>query len=100
MERRDETDETAETNPMHMQPGALEDIETASAYANRTGQHDTTSLRPGRAQLGKQDQARADETSRSAENASDTTDNPLRTDGRTDPPEGASGLTSAADPMR
>lgn len=32
-------------------PGAQEDIENASALANREGQHDTTSLRPERARL-------------------------------------------------
>lgn len=33
---------------LHMQPGRLEDIENATAYANRTGQHDVTGDVPGR----------------------------------------------------
>ena len=43
--------ETAETNRLHMQPGAVEDIENASAYANRTDQGGVTGLRPERARL-------------------------------------------------
>lgn len=55
MEHRDQnpTDHTpdahdAEGRHIHYTPGAPEDNETAVAYANRTGQHDTTSLRPER----------------------------------------------------
>jgi hypothetical protein len=33
---------------LHMQPGALEDIENATAYANRTGQQDVTGETPRR----------------------------------------------------
>ena len=33
---------------LHMQPGQLEDIETAEAYATRTGQGDVTGQVPGR----------------------------------------------------
>ncbi|HEX6042020.1 hypothetical protein [Longimicrobium sp.] len=33
---------------LHMQPGRLEDIENATAYANRTGQRDVTGEMPGR----------------------------------------------------
>ena len=101
MERREENpvninpdEQTAETNRMHMQPGALDDIENASAYANRTGQHGTTSLRPDGADAGKRDRMQAGETSSAAAN-----DLPP-TDGRTDSPENPEGLTSSADPMR
>lgn len=38
--------------PMHATPGEPEDNETAAAYANRVGQRDVTSLRPGRSAHG------------------------------------------------
>lgn len=39
---------------LHMQPGPLDDIETADAYATRTGQHDITSELPRRVAEGEE----------------------------------------------
>lgn len=39
---------------LHMQPGPLDEIETADAYATRTGQHDITSERPRRVAEGEE----------------------------------------------
>lgn len=84
--------ETAETNRLSMQPGPVEENETASAYANRTDQGGVTSLRPERAQLtGQHDPAAHEDTQR--EQAADQS----RPDDRSDGPEP---FTPAADPMR
>ena len=40
--------EAAAQNRLNMQPGRMEDIETATAYANRTGQRDITGELPER----------------------------------------------------
>lgn len=41
----------ADDRPLSHTPGSLDDKETASAYANRTDQADTTALTPERAEL-------------------------------------------------
>lgn len=38
---------------LHMQPGRLDDVESAEAYATRTGQHDVTGEVPGHLDEGK-----------------------------------------------
>jgi hypothetical protein len=44
--------QAAEQNPLSVTPGRQEDNENATAYANRTEQEDTTSLRPQRGDSG------------------------------------------------
>lgn len=85
--------QTAETNRLRMQPGPVEENETASAYANRTGQSGITGKQPERAQLNQQNQEeqRGDRTAE--HHSSDTAP-------RTDNSDGPGPLTSAADPMR
>ena len=81
--------ETAETNRLHMQPGAVEDIENASAYANRTDQTGVTGLRPERARPN--DDSDADERMRA---------NPAATDARRqDDIDDQPPLTTAANPL-
>ena len=81
--------ETAETNRLHMQPGAVEDIENASAYANRTDQSGVTGMRPERARLN--DDLQAEQRMRS---------NPPATDARQqDDPDDQPPLTTAANPL-
>lgn len=84
--------ETAETNRLSMQPGPVEENETASAYANRTDQGGVTSLRPERAQLTGRDAAAAPDDAEREQAADES-----RSDDRSDGPEP---LTPAADPMR
>jgi hypothetical protein len=84
--------ETAETNRLSMQPGPVEENETASAYANRADQGGATSLRPERAQLTGQDAA-ATRDDAERDQAADQS----RLDDLSDGPEP---LTPAADPMR
>lgn len=43
--------QAADTDPLSKTPGEMADKENASAYANRTGQRDTTSLTPEDARL-------------------------------------------------
>jgi hypothetical protein len=47
--------QAAEENPLSYTPGRQEDNENATAYANRTQQEDTTSLRPQRGDSGSTD---------------------------------------------
>lgn len=82
--------ETAETNKLHMQPGRVEDIENASAHANRTDQGGVTGLRPERARLTQEDQKAEPEVRTSA-----PTGDARRQDDLDDQPP----LTSAANPL-
>ncbi len=84
--------ETAETNRLSMQPGPVDENETASAYANRPDQGGVTSLRPKRAQLTGQDAAASHDDPEQGQAADHA-----RRDNLSDGPEP---LTPAADPMR
>ena len=80
--------ETAETNRLHMQPGRVEDIENASAYANRTDQSGVTGLRPDRARVNDEEaekRMRANPPAAGAQRQDDLDDQPP--------------LTTAANPL-
>ncbi|MBB4638672.1 hypothetical protein [Longimicrobium terrae] len=79
MENNDRTNvdghpEVAAQDRLNMQPGRLEDIENASAYANRIGQTDVTGERPASSQ-GEQMHDRDDMSAR--EGMADLTGNPV-----------------------
>lgn len=79
MENNDRTSvdghpEAAAQDRLNMQPGRLEDIENATAYANRTGQTDATGDRPSSGQ-GERMHERDGMLAR--EGMADTTGNPM-----------------------